>query len=597
MNRRRFLAQAAALPITVSGIHLNASSASANSHNDVDSAESAGRPLYTRYTLTRNRVLAGNLPTYSADFLLADLSGEPGRRFTNFSGDLSGRWIGALASCGATYKEDFPALRPFVESALKLQHPEGYFGKSFNAQNPSDDDLALLWGNGRLLVGLNEYYALTQDQDVLRAARKLGDFLVGIAPIFNSRQMEQAFGSAHFATSYICWTQQTEGLAGLYALTRDDRYRDVCAAITQRISRRPGDHVHGFLCSVRGALELYKQTGDKDLLQTVQRHWRDVMNSGDILVTGGVPEAWSPKRLRTEGCAECDWLRLNLELHGITGQDEYLRVAEDVLFNEFSMNQFKTGDFGHAVLGDRGQIASGTVQTEVNTIEPAMVVVRAWWCCTLHGLRAFADIQAHAFRPDKDELLYAVPIDGSFQSAELRITARSQLASHGEVNLKVEKASPNARLRVRQPHWAEKVILSRNGQVSPDSTFNDLKRGDVITAEYVMKLQLSPVRTNPERKLIHMGPWLLGASSAIQPDYFNELYPLNMLHERSIAASEPKEGSPFAVPVAAHKASVIPAEFPEQPATVELRAVAEQTAQAPSRWVLSFATDPGTQQT
>ena len=75
--------------------------------------------------------------------------------------------------------------------------------------------------------------------------------------------MAEAFNAAHFASSYICWTQQTEGLAALYAATQDTRYRDLCAAIGSRVERRPGDHVHGYLCSVRGLLDLYFATDNR----------------------------------------------------------------------------------------------------------------------------------------------------------------------------------------------------------------------------------------------------------------------------------------------------------------------------------------------
>lgn len=581
MNRRRFLAQAAALPVIASGLSLNATGEAALPTAGENAKMADGRPFYDRYRLTRDRVLSGTGPAYSSEFLLSDLRGEPGRRFTNFSGDTSGRWIGALASSSATYKEEFPELRPFVESALKLQHREGYFGKSFNADDPSDDDLALLWGNGRLLVGLTAYYSLSHDPDVLRAARRLGDFLVRIAPRFNSQQMEQAFGSAHFATSYICWTQQTEGLAELYAQTKDARYRDVCGDIARRTSRRPGDHVHGFLCSVRGTLDLYKATGDDEYLQMALRHWKDVTESGDILVTGGVPEAWSPKRRRTEGCAECDWLRLNLELHAVTGDEEFLRRAEDVLFNEFSMNQFWTGDFGHALLQ-----ADGGAQT--GTGEPEIVIVRAWWCCSLHGLRAFPAVQERVFRQSGDELIYQIPMDGEFESEAIKLSARSYLATQGRVEIKVERASHGARLEVRQPHWAEALVVSHKGHVIPGLVVSDLESGDAIAIQYPMKMRVAPLDAKGERQTFHVGPWLLGACAADQESYFNELQRDNVLLEESLRPVSSTHVSSFAVPIAARRCSVLPAEYPEQPGGVELRAVSEQTARPPSRWIVSF---------
>ena len=563
------------------GLSLNATGKGVPQTASEDAKMAEGRPFYDRYRLTRDRVLSGTEPAYSSEFLLSDLRGEPGRRFTNFSGDLSGRWIGALASSSATYKEEFPALQPFVESALKLQHREGYFGKSFNADDPSDDDLALLWGNGRLLVGLTEYYSLSHDPDVLRAARQLGDFLVRIAPRFNSQQMEQAFGSAHFATSYICWTQQTEGLAKLHALTKDARYRDVCADIARRTARRPGDHVHGFLCSVRGTLDLYKATGDDEYLQMALRHWKDVTESGDILVTGGVPEAWSPKRRRTEGCAECDWLRLNLELHAVTGQEEFLRRAEDVLFNEFSMNQFWTGDFGHALLQTDGGAESGTG-------EPEIVLVRAWWCCSLHGLRAFPAVQERVFRQSGDQLIYQLPVDGGFESDGIKLSARSYLATQGKVEITVRRASRGVRLQMRQPHWADALAVSHNGRAVHGLVVNALESGDAITIQYPMKMRVSPLNAKGERQTFHVGPWLLGAPAADQQSYFNELHRENVLLEDSLQQVSSTSALSFAVPMAARRGSVQPAEYPEQRSEVELRAVSEQTARPPSRWIVSF---------
>jgi DUF1680 family protein len=225
-----------------------------------------------------------------------------------------------------------------------------------------------------------EYHAIQPDPAVLASARRLGDFLLAIAPLYNSKQMADAFSAEHYASSYICWTQQTEGLALLYAATRDERYRDLCAAISQRAERRAGDHVHGYLCSLRGTLMLYNATGERSHLDRVIAAWNDIAQSGDVLITGGVPERWTPKKLRTEGCAECDWLRLSLGLYRATSDAKYLAAAEHVAFNDFAMNQAATGDFGHAELDAAGV--------------PFIVPVRAWWCCTLHGLRAFADLHS-----------------------------------------------------------------------------------------------------------------------------------------------------------------------------------------------------------
>jgi DUF1680 family protein len=569
MNRRQLLASAATLPFAARSLAFDATRPNSGSGG-------TGSPIYDRYRLTLNRVLHGSQPAYTSEFLLEDLRGTPGRRFTNFSGDLSGRWIGALAASSAAFGEHFSVLDEFVTEATTLQHPEGYFGKVFNAANPGDDDMALLWGNGRLLVGLLEYHALKPQPRVLGAARGIGDFLLRIAPEFNSQKMADAFNAAHFASSYICWTQQTEGLAALYAATGDARYRELCAAIASRIERRPGDHVHGYLCSVRGLLDLYFATNDRQYLDRVEGEWNDVTNSGDLLITGGVPEAWSPKKKRTEGCAECDWLRLNLALHRATGEARYLESAEDVLFNDFAMNQFSTGDFGHAILDDFGA--------------PETVQVRAWWCCTLHGLRAFADIQRHAFHTRDTEVFLDLPVDASLNTGSVSIVCQSFLCTDRTIRVRVQRASEPHALNLRKPEWAESVNLKRNGRPQSGLRVEDLRPGDEIEATYHMSLRVTSADsalTTRGRHALHYGPWLLGASTAIQPEYFNELYAENVLVAGS-AADAKAAPAPFKVPVAATTVAVIPAEFPEQDGKVDLRAVAEQTGFEPARWATSF---------
>jgi hypothetical protein len=45
-------------------------------------------PIAARYQLCLDRVLHGSGPAYTPDFLLEDIQATPGRRFTEFSGDL-----------------------------------------------------------------------------------------------------------------------------------------------------------------------------------------------------------------------------------------------------------------------------------------------------------------------------------------------------------------------------------------------------------------------------------------------------------------------------------------------------------------------------
>ncbi len=588
MNRRRFLGTAAAVPLAACSAASPSQSPPSVASADKAVAPQSDAPIHQRYEVTLRRVLDGTSPAYTEEFLLADVRPTPGRRFTEYSGDLSGRYIGALSTAARVYHTSFPSLDSLVPKVIALQKPDGYFGSTFHYQKPTDDDLALLWGNGRLLVGLLEYYRYKPNPAVLAASQRLGGFLLRVAPLMLSQNVRDEFGAAHFASGYICWTQQTEGLAGLYLVTRDERYRTLAESIAAVIERRPGDHVHGYLTSLRGVMDLYQSTSDARLLEQCEAAWQEIAQSQDLLDTGGVPEGWSPNKHRTEGCAEVDWLRLNLALWKATANSKYLEMAERTAFNELALNQFANGDFGHRVLTEDG--ISGDA------------AVRAWWCCTLHGLRYFPDLQVSAFRPDKGALCYQLPIDsnidnGHVPSASLAAIATSSLAQNRAVSITITSsgAAP-ASLLIRKPEWAGTLDIRLNGAAGQFPLEGDYvrlhrqwQRGDTVTVTYAMSLQSKP--TAQKRTTFSYGPWLLGAPGSDNPAYFNELTTDNKLvaAKHQIAAAHPNR--PFTVPVAARSFPFTPAEFPNQQATVTLRAVAEQTGEPTTAWQLRFLTE------
>ena len=582
MDRRRFVKSAMSVPLVAGSGGLAWAGPSSIEGAAGSAPWSSQGELSERYELTLRRVLAGESPAYTEEFLLADVRPEPVRRFTEYSGDTSGRYIGALATAAQVYGTSFPALDGLVEKVIALQKPDGYFGSTFHYDQPTDHDLALLWGNGRLLVGLLEYYRLKPTPQVLAACRRMGDWLARIGPLMLSEEIRAGFGAQHFASSYICWMQQTEGLANLYVATKDERYRKLAEQIAAVIERRPGDHVHGYLTSLRGVMDLYRATGDARFLAQCEAAWEDVARSQDALITGGVPEGWSPNNHRTEGCAEADWVRLSLALWKATGKRTYLEMAERAVFNELAFNQFATGDFGHRLYSETGLPANGAA--------------RAWWCCTLHGLRAFPDIHASVFRMTKEGLWYDLPMDAGIETGTLSAIAESSLADDGKVKITVTSAGAGRNsIFIRKPQWAETTnihVIGEAREYPAGDGYLGLERtwaaGDVIELKYTMRLRQSA--SGGDRVAYSYGPWLLGASAADNLAYFNELTADNRLErgkEKPLpAASQPRR--PFRVPIAATVVSCIAAEYPDQAGTVVLRAVAEQTGQPTTGWELRF---------
>ena len=553
--------------------------------------------LTARFELTLNRVLKGGPPAYLPGFVLADAIPQHTRRFTEYCGDVSGRYIGALSVYSKASGARLSELENVVRKLLTLQRADGHFGDPLDSGKATTRNMAILWGNGRLLIGLLEYYQYNQRAEVLAAARKLGDFFAGMAPLYNSEEVQQQFSGDLLAVGYICWTQCLEGLVELARVTGENKYLDTARAVAARVDRFPAQHSHGFLTSLRGVLDLHRLSGDAKLLAQVETQWQALVESGNVLPHGAIPEAFAPKIKRDEGCSEADWLRLNLALWNTTRKQQYLQAAEWTLFNEFQFNQFRTGDFGHR---DLSALGAG----------PASA--RAWWCCTLHGLRAFPEIAACVFHEENGTLFYDLPVNGYGRIGnDFVVHADSQLGTVGIINLDIQAAGKSSQtLAIRLPQWARNVGINlggkkldgilRNGYIHLTRTW---KKNDRLLLAYDIRTRIMKKPGQTNLVAFTHGPWFLGVDNQGSPDFFGELTALN----RVIAISTPSTGevtlervssrqqsrTPFAVPMAEFNLRYLPGGYPAQPQQAVLRPIAEQTSlHDNTEWIFWFQTAP-----
>ena len=553
--------------------------------------------LTARFDLTVERVLKGGPPVYTPDFVLADAVPLASRRFTEFSGDVSGRYLEAVAATARLRSRaasfDLDAISTQV---LRHQKPDGHFGVAFSPQELKDSDMAMLWGNGRLLVGLLEVYRLNGQAETLAAAKKLGDFLVRLEPRMDQDAVQKALSGDQVAVGYICWTQNIEGLVALFNATSDQRYLDAAVRIAARTVRFPGQHSHGFITSLRGILDLYRATHEERYLQQVRREWQGIVDSGNWLTQGAVPEIFAPRIERDEGCAEADWLRLCLGLWTETREMGYLEKAETTLFNEFGLNQFHGGDFGHLTLTNRGI---------------SQPMARAWWCCTLHGLRAFPDVFAHVFHTNETALYYDLPVDGQIATPGLKVEVESRLEKDGGIALRVLYAvGGDQTIAIRKPSWA-KDLQARFGTQALSSELQDgyvlirrpWKAGDRLSLKYTLRTRAVPHSAQPDLFALFHGPWMLGVDSQTSPAFFDEPADLNRVDvplagpggALTLPSSPPSTSSSrlFLTPFASFNISCLPGGYPVQPQMVHLHPVAERTSVGDNAsWTFWFQRQP-----
>ena len=436
-----------------------------------------------------NRARFRLAPFDSVPWLRADLTGENAsefdnnsaniefRPFKNYSGDISGRFIEIMALNAQNAHEVNPAFRELLKEVPKYQRAGGYFCASgeINWQQPIDRThngasrlmLPALWGNARLLCGLVEASrAFPKNKDILATAIRLGDFYVGVVPRFTdpARMMEYTNGTT-YASGYItCWFPAMEGLVKLSALTGDQKYLAAAKTIArfyQSLDRIPLDHSHGMLCCQVSLLLLFEVTKNAAYLRQVEKRWDELVQGGFINPAGGILEKCQVVDGRDEGCAEADWLRLNLELGRVTHNSRYWDMAERLLHNQFLQNQTADGGFGHhAIRCDK----DGVRGFGANILEST-------WCCDYHGQIGFMNLRTHLLERNAGGLTCNLALE--FTAKGSAGTVKSTLspgASAGEVmrqRIQVD-GLPASVVRIRQPQWADSVTaIAADGSALP----------------------------------------------------------------------------------------------------------------------------------
>ena len=254
-------------------------------------------------------------------------------------------------------------------------------------------------------------------------AKRLGDYFVATDPVYDKAENIRSVGGGYADGFVTCYFSCIEGLVGLGRVTKDQRYLEEAkriAGLAATVTNFDGLHSHGRLCAVRGFADLYALTGEQRWRDAAERDWH-IFADRYLLPTGGVKEMLETKCDRDEGCAEADWLRLNLSLWRLTGEGRYLDAAERSLKNHFIYQQFPNGGAGHRLLH----------QVDGQPVAFKGLSEEAWWCCGEHWARAMVDVARSAVIASPRSLFINLAIDcdttlagpGGAWKAALRETA------------------------------------------------------------------------------------------------------------------------------------------------------------------------------
>jgi hypothetical protein len=411
------------------------------------------------------------LPPYDSPlYLRSDFSFETNRIFVNYSGDISGRFIQIASLVSPPGQMTPPTLPQVLRDFAKYQKPDGHFGRAVDwnqplePENPNAVLLPIFWGNSRLLVGLVEADRAFGREDCLAAARRLGDFYIATASRFldPAREAEYRMTGTYAAGYPTDYFPGIEGLALLYQVTRDERYllqAERMADFFKRFDTLPIEHSHGNLVTHYGLLLLYEATGKQEYLERPLAQWKKAVEGGFVWPLGGVGERFRVSCGTDEGCSEADWLRLNLRLWALTGENRFLDLAERLIWNHYAMNRTANGGYGHHtfVCDDQGPLLMKPQFTE------------AVWCCTFHGLVGLHTVKSHLIAGSPEGVFINFPIsaDAPLRTANgrWRVSVDVTEPTLGELRCRVrldpiDGATQPPPVFVRRPSWAARVTVA-----------------------------------------------------------------------------------------------------------------------------------------
>ncbi|MDO5581761.1 MAG: glycoside hydrolase family 127 protein [Planctomycetia bacterium] len=415
---------------------------------------------------------------FNTNFILADLNFNQKRWFTNFSGDISGRFL-ETTSLTSTKEKPVPSfLKEVMARVPDLQKADGHFGhdvdwnKAVDFTIPTTEALQMpiLWGNGRLFLGLLAAWERFGDPKMLAAAEKMGDFYINIVLkrfCDPARMKEYQTESEGYASAYVtCVFHGIEGLARCYRLTGKKKYLDAACQMAdfhEPFDVLPVRHSHGSVSTHEALVMLYEETGDQKYLDRVEKRWETAVGEGYINACGSILEKyWITGYNRDEGCTESDWLRLNLMLWRNTGKARYLDFAERLLWNGYLANQWPTGGYGHRYVGidEKGPFSWQKPSQE------------SLWCCSFHCPLGLYEFKEYLAVFDGKTLLYNFPIDFKtpFDLNGKKWTVVSRSLDPGEGSpLRTEvrvngPAGESIPFSIRVPDWADCVEIRLNGK-------------------------------------------------------------------------------------------------------------------------------------
>ncbi len=459
------------------------------------------------------------------------------------------KWLEAAAWTLAT--ERSPELERMVDDVVSeieaAQQPDGYLNTYFMFERETErwTDLPAkheMYCAGHLIQAAVAHHRSTGSERLLQVARRLADHICSVfGPEEEGKrpgtdgheEIEMALVELYRDTGDERYLRQAEylvrvrgrGLAGGTEYTQDHR------PFTEQ-DEIVGHAVRAVYLNA-GAADLYAETGDVALHETLLRLWGS-MTTRRMYVTGGIGSRYEGEafgkdyelpneRAYAETCAAIGSVMWNWRMLMLAGEARYADLLETTLYN--------------AVL--QGLSLDGQEYFYQNPLEDDGTHRRSAWfgcaCCPPNVARMLASLPGYQYSVSGAALWVHLYAEGTARVAlpdgiEVSVRQRTRYPWDGEVLLEVDTEGEFA-LRLRVPAWCEQgATLEVNGEPVSESVtpgeYSEVRRswspGDMVRLHLPMpvrQVECHPhVAENRGRVALMRGPLLYCVEAADNPN-------------------------------------------------------------------------------
>ena len=456
-------------------------------------------------------------------FAQKNVFGEARRAFEERDDDVLGHggvWRGEFwgklmlgAARVADYLDD-PSVKAFVAAEchrlIALEDPDGYLGSYKDKELVSIRDPEAtrkvygwqtvwnVWNRKYCLWGLLRAYKATGDRAILASVERQANQLIDMLRRLGLRLCDTGALGGLPSMSIL------KPLVLLYEETGNRKYLDYAAEILSDWDRDDGRipnffrnaskdqplhtwypkperwaKTYEFLSCVDGLLEYYRVTGETRCLETARRV-RDNLAQTDANPLGAVGYGdkliGAPQYCNAlnEVCDVIHWIRLNVDLFLVTGDEKHLDSVEAAYLNGFLAGIWRDGAFGPFFLRGHGR------HTEQRQCGYAYNQ-----CCVNNLPRTFMDIAEVTVTRDRTGVFHVnLYQDATVTFEDVTFTIAGNYPVEGVVTVRV--SDPSAKVAFRKPAWCPQMNVEQVAAIGAE----DVRAAQVYALSFDMNARV-----------------------------------------------------------------------------------------------------------